>query len=175
MNFWSFLTRLGDKHDEQISSCFSTPQAGQSSRFCRDFAVSLTIFSIFSRPHYKTPNLTVFWEISLWNVWQDFRITPYINYAYICCLKKTKDSTLLIFLKYIFEFFINKAPPASNSVTGRISWAETLKIINLTSMFNIWCRSAKDVAMTLNVNGLRFDSHWSEFFLIFRFAFVFLV
>ena len=29
------------------------------------------------------------------NVWQDFRITPYINYAYIHCLKKTKDRTIL--------------------------------------------------------------------------------
>ena len=27
----------------------------------------LTIFSFFSRPHYKTPNLTAFWEISFWN------------------------------------------------------------------------------------------------------------
>ena len=28
-------------------------------------------------------------------VGQDFRITPYINYAYIHCLKKTKDRTIL--------------------------------------------------------------------------------
>ena len=26
---------------------------------------------------------------------QDFRTTPYINYAYIHCLKKTKDRTIL--------------------------------------------------------------------------------
>ena len=26
---------------------------------------------------------------------QDFHITPYINYAYIHCLKKTKDRTIL--------------------------------------------------------------------------------
>ena len=29
------------------------------------------------------------------NVWQDFRITPYINYACVHCLKKTKDRTIL--------------------------------------------------------------------------------
>ena len=27
--------------------------------------------------------------------WQDFRITPYINYACVHCLKKTKDRTIL--------------------------------------------------------------------------------
>ena len=31
------------------------------------------------------------------NIGQDFRITPYINYAYIHCLKKTKDRTILYF------------------------------------------------------------------------------
>ena len=33
MNFWSFLTRPGNKHDEKISSLFNS-QAGSSSRFC---------------------------------------------------------------------------------------------------------------------------------------------
>ena len=49
MHFWSFLTRPGDKHDEGISKCTSTPlQAGPSSRFSRfcreshDFLTFLT-------------------------------------------------------------------------------------------------------------------------------------
>ena len=38
---------------------------------------------------------------------QDFRITPYINYAYIHCLKKTKDRTILssAIVLEIFNFF----------------------------------------------------------------------
>ena len=54
MNFWSFLTRPGDKHDKQISYCSVTPQAGPSSRF-------------FNFSHDKTPNHMVFREISFWN------------------------------------------------------------------------------------------------------------
>ena len=32
MNFWSFLTRPGEKQDEEIRNCSSTPQADPSSR-----------------------------------------------------------------------------------------------------------------------------------------------
>ena len=45
---WNFLTRPGDKQDEGISNCPSTPQAGPSSRFSRfcreshDFSTFLT-------------------------------------------------------------------------------------------------------------------------------------
>ena len=60
MNFWSFLTRPGDKHDEKISNCSSTSKLVQA----YDSAVSLTIFN-FS--YDKTPNLMVFSEISFWN------------------------------------------------------------------------------------------------------------
>ena len=35
MNFWSFLTRPGEKQDEEIRNCSSTPQ------------ISLTIFLTF--------------------------------------------------------------------------------------------------------------------------------
>ena len=45
MNIWSFLTRPGDKHDEKISNCSSTPKLVQA----HDSAVSLTIFKLFSR------------------------------------------------------------------------------------------------------------------------------
>ena len=40
MNFWSFLPRPGDKHDEEISNYSSTPQVVQA----QDSVVSLTIF-----------------------------------------------------------------------------------------------------------------------------------
>ena len=38
---------------------------------------------------------------------QDFRITPYINYAYIYCLNKTKDRTKLSLwdFSYYFQIF----------------------------------------------------------------------
>ena len=63
MNFWSFLTRPGDKHDdEKISNCSSTPKRSWS---------KLTILPWFSRcfnfSHDKTPSLMVFSEISFWN------------------------------------------------------------------------------------------------------------
>ena len=61
MNFWSFLTRPGDKHDEKISNCFLTPKLVQ----VHNSAMSLTFF--FNFPHDKTPNLMVFSEISFWN------------------------------------------------------------------------------------------------------------
>ena len=35
---------------------------------------------------------------------QDFRITPYINYAYIHCLKKTKDRTILSLWDFSYCF-----------------------------------------------------------------------
>ena len=63
MNFWSFLTCPGDKHDtEKISNCSSTPKRSWS---------KLTILPWVSRcfnfSHDKTPNLMVFSEISFWN------------------------------------------------------------------------------------------------------------
>ena len=45
MNFCSFLTRSGDKHDEEIRNCTSTCQAGPSSQFCcesHDFVTFVT-------------------------------------------------------------------------------------------------------------------------------------
>ena len=47
----SFLTRPGDKHDEKISNCSSTPKLVQAHDF-------------FNFSHDKTPNVMVFSEIS---------------------------------------------------------------------------------------------------------------
>ena len=43
---------------------------------------------------------------------QDFRITPYINYAYIYCWKKTKERTILRLWDFSyyhknFDFFLS--------------------------------------------------------------------
>lgn len=38
--------------------------------------------------------------------------------------------TLLIFFEYIFEFLINRSPPASNSVYQQNFMGKTLKIMN---------------------------------------------
>ena len=54
--------------------------------------------------------------------------------------------TLLIFLQYIFEFFINKALPPSNSVVYRQNFKG--KNVKDTHLCNIWCRGAIDIAMT---------------------------
>ena len=65
MNFWSFLTRLGDKHDtEKIRNCSLTPKWSWS---------KLTILPWVSRcvnfSHDKTSNLMVLVNIILkWNV-----------------------------------------------------------------------------------------------------------
>ena len=63
MNFWSFLTRPGNKHDaKKINNCPSTPKRSWS---------KLTILPWFSRcfnfSHDKTPNLMIFSELSFWN------------------------------------------------------------------------------------------------------------
>jgi len=50
----------GDKHDEKISNCSSTPKLVQT----HDSAVSLTTLT---HSHDKTPNLMVYSEISFWN------------------------------------------------------------------------------------------------------------
>ena len=50
----------GDKHDEKISNCSSTPKLVQT----RDSIVS---FTILPHSHGRTPNLMVFSEISFWN------------------------------------------------------------------------------------------------------------
>ena len=54
MNFWSFLTRPGDKHDEKISNCSSTPKLVQA----HDSDVSLTIicFLFFIFYYFATHN-----------------------------------------------------------------------------------------------------------------------
>ena len=54
MNFWSFLTRPGDKHDEKISNCSSTPKLVQA----HDSEVSLTIiyFLFFIFYYFATHN-----------------------------------------------------------------------------------------------------------------------
>ena len=62
MNFWSFLTRPGDKHDEKKQQLLFNSQAGPSLRFLP----WISWFLHFS--HDKTrPNLMVFSEISFWN------------------------------------------------------------------------------------------------------------
>ena len=49
MNFWSFLTRPGDKRDEGISiNALGLPKLAQA-HDSLDSAVSLTIFQLFSR------------------------------------------------------------------------------------------------------------------------------
>ena len=53
MNFWSFLISPGDKHNEKISNCSSTPKLVQA----RDFLPFLTIRLLIS----------FFSEISFWN------------------------------------------------------------------------------------------------------------
>ena len=53
-----------------------------------------------------------------------------------------------------------------------------LKIIDLTQMFNTWCRGTIDIVMTLHVNGVGFRPPPNIFFVAFfcgHFAFVFLV
>ena len=54
-----------------------------------------------------------------------------------------------------------------------------LKIINLTKMFNTWCRDTIDIAMTLHVNGVGFRPTPNIFFFFAffcgHFAFVFSV
>ena len=52
MNFWSFLTRPGDKHDEKISNCSSTPKLVQAN----DSDVSLTIIYFFIFYYFATHN-----------------------------------------------------------------------------------------------------------------------
>ena len=48
MHFWSFLTRPGDKHDEGISNCSSTPQAGLSSWFSWFCLASLDVLTVLT-------------------------------------------------------------------------------------------------------------------------------
>ena len=60
-SLWSFEAFWpGDKHDEKISNCSSTPKLVQT----LDSVVSLTILP---HSHDRTPNLMVFSEISFWN------------------------------------------------------------------------------------------------------------
>ena len=62
MNIWSFLTRPGDKHDEKISNCSSTPSWS-------NLTILPWVSRFFNFSHDKTPNLMVFqWNIILkWN------------------------------------------------------------------------------------------------------------
>ena len=122
---------------------------------------------------------------------------------YVLQMQRNELSTafimhLHIFLKYMFQFFINKALSASNSVhypgcerlfysyrprekplVPRVSvhrqnfmmW----KVLTLQSLFNISCRGAIDNAVTLHVNCLGFDSSHRKLFFCFCFlSFVFL-
>ena len=60
MNFWSFLTRPGDKHDKKISNCIALRLPSWSN------LMILTIFQIFPRQ----TSLPISWfcsEISFWN------------------------------------------------------------------------------------------------------------
>ena len=56
MNFWRILTCPGEKHDEGISSCSLTPQAGTSSQLCRESQDFLT----FLMAPLQDSHLTVF-------------------------------------------------------------------------------------------------------------------
>ena len=47
MNFWSFLTRPGDKHDEKISNCSSTPKLVQAHDSDASLTIILFLFFIF--------------------------------------------------------------------------------------------------------------------------------
>ena len=71
MNFWSFLTRSGNKHDEDIRNCSSTPQAGPSSQFCCDSNDSVLTFLTAplqdSESHSFLGNIILKWNVSLLN------------------------------------------------------------------------------------------------------------
>ena len=67
--------------------------------------------------------------------------------------------TMLVFLEYIFQFFINNAPPAVNSVDR--------ENFNLTRIFNITCRGAIDNALTAHGSGPGFDSRRRKLFFLF--------
>ena len=77
--------------------------------------------------------------------------------------------TMLVFLEYIFQFFVNNAPPAVNRVDR--------ENFNLTRIFNITCRGAIDNALTAQGSGPGFHSRvgsyfsffWSFCFLLFFF------
>ena len=75
--------------------------------------------------------------------------------------------TILVFVEYIFQFFINKAlRRLRKALTGWTSWAKVLKTIHLTKFFVISCHGTIDNALTLHVGGLGFDScHWKLFIL----------
>ena len=62
MNFWSFLTRPGDKHDENISNCSPTPK-----RSWPKLTILPWVSRCFNFSLDKTPNLMVFSEMSFWN------------------------------------------------------------------------------------------------------------
>ena len=71
MNFWSFLTRSGNKHDEDIRNCSSTPQAGPSSQFCCESNDSVLTFPTAplqdSESHSFLGNIILKWNVSLLN------------------------------------------------------------------------------------------------------------
>ena len=75
--------------------------------------------------------------------------------------------TKIVFLKYIFQFFINKVLEALTASTSRISWAKVLKMINLTGIFNTSCRGTTDNMLTFHAGGLGFNSRcWKCFFFL---------
>ena len=89
-----------------------------------------------------------------------------------------KYALKLIFLKFIFEFLINTAPPASNSVYGRekLFWYDKIKFSNHVChcsavVKELLARADKlgstpgDTVFCFPVHVLRFFSAWSLFFL----------
>ena len=65
MNFWSFLTRPGDKHDEKISNCSSTPKRSWSKLTILKWVSRCFNFS-HDKTQLKTPSLME-WNVSLFN------------------------------------------------------------------------------------------------------------
>ena len=70
MNFWSFLTRSGDKHDKKISNCSSTPREN-SIEFCHRYTFIHGSHSIDHEYDVKMQDGSFFLVICLFLTWQD--------------------------------------------------------------------------------------------------------
>ena len=79
---------------------------------------------------------------------------------------------MLVFLEYIFQFFINNALPASNSVDRQNFMGKSVKDDQFNSTTN--CCGAIDNAFSYHVDGSGFDSRRRKFSFLFLFFFVFL-
>ena len=64
-------------------------------------------------------------------------VEPESEFRPKCCKIAFKDAVKLIFLKRIFKFMINAAPPASNSIYDR---EKCFKYNNFTQLFSKWQR-----------------------------------